>query len=144
MVLYLASDSELPTIPWNEKLPRFNVLTLADWKWGSEVTKQFTKKNVYYLGSYQCCGCGFGDSSEQGQQCLRDLRDYLCAATAQSGIVEMWSCWTGAEGAEREEKFVITPDDILDPEFRFGEQEYYVVYSDADRGITDSGRFHVE
>jgi hypothetical protein len=152
MVLYLASDDHLLAIPWNENDPRFNVRSLAEWGWGQEVTKQFKRKIVYYVGSYQNCGCGFGDSSEQGLQCLRDLRDYLCAATAKCGIVEMWSCWTGAEGAERVEKIVIIPDDILDPGFRFGEQEYYLVCSDAERAaeadaqedaITVSGRFRV-
>lgn len=150
MVLYLASDDMLPTIPWNEKKPAFHVCPLADCGMGKEVGMQFTKANVYFVGSYQWCGCGFGDSSEKGIQCLRELREYLVAVSAKSGIVEMWSCWTGAEGAEPLEKIVIVPDNILEPEFRFGEQEYYLIYSDAERaaetaaqedGFKVSGRF---
>jgi|SRR5262249_51285600 len=133
MVLYLASDDILPTIPWDENKPAFHVCPLADCGMGGEVTAQFSKSNVYFVGSYQWCGCGFADTSEQGMQSLRGLRDFLYAAAANSGVVEMWSCWTGAEGAERLEKIVIRPDDVLEPGFHFGEQEYFLVYSDAER-----------
>ena len=113
----------------DENRPAFNVLTLAEWAWGAEVTKQFEKPHVYYLGSYQGCGCGFGGLDDEGQTCLRELSTYLARATANTGALELWSCWAGEEGAERLSERAIVPDTLLEPGFCFEEQEYLRVMS---------------
>jgi hypothetical protein len=128
MMIYLASDVPLPTIPWNESSPAFNVCALEDWGWGPEVRKQFTKRFVYYLGSYQRCGCGFGDLSENGKLCLQHLHDYLAVAT-NGRSVEMYSCWAGDESGEQLNRSQITGDGVLEPGFVFEEQQFLEVRS---------------
>lgn len=126
MFIYLASDCPLPTIPWDKDRPAFHVCTLPEW--GTKVTKQFKESHVYFLGSYQWCGCGFHGSSDQGRTSLVELRDYLAAAVANSRTVELWSCWAGAEDAEQLSEGVIVPNKILDPGFSFEEQQYLACF----------------
>lgn len=121
IMVYVASDEPLPTIPWIQGQPRFNVRTLAEWNTGFEVVRHFTKPTVYYLGSYQGCGCGFGDPSPEGRQSLLELRNYLAAAIKYSKTLELYSCWAGNEGSDKVHEEVIEIDAILEPGFRFEE-----------------------
>ena len=56
-MLYIASNTELRLVPWNENDPGFHVTELGE---NEEcVRSQFKNKNVYYAGAYEGCGCGF-------------------------------------------------------------------------------------
>jgi hypothetical protein len=121
-MLYIASDEPLPTIPWRDEEPAFNVCTLEEWGAGRAVLRHFHKLHMYYVGSYQGCGCGFQGNFEPAVGQRRELRDYLTRAIAQSGAIELYSCWAGEEGAEPEERAFIRVEAIADPDFSFEER----------------------
>src|SRR5262249_32663772 len=100
MMLYLASDKPLPVVPWREGLPGLNVHALEDWEYGDDVRARFTKSHVYYVGSFQRCGCGFIGKFDEAVSCRRALRDYLADALARGATLELYSCWAGDEGVE--------------------------------------------
>ena len=56
VVCYLSTDRVIPEIPFNENAPAFNIERQEE-----RPSSAMTKKFVYYCGSRQCCGCGFGN-----------------------------------------------------------------------------------
>jgi len=57
MMVYIASDHELPLIEWNEDAPAFHVRELHEKE--KAVRAQFTLPHIYYVGAHEGCGCGF-------------------------------------------------------------------------------------
>lgn len=49
MTIYIASNKELPLIPWNENNPSFNVSKEDD---SNGVKNHLSKKYLYYAGSH--------------------------------------------------------------------------------------------
>jgi hypothetical protein len=128
-MLYIASDQPLPTIPWREEEPAFNVRTLEEWGAGQGVLRNLRKPHVYYVGSDQGCSCGFQGRFAQAVDQRRKLRDYLARAVAHSGTIELYSCWVGDEGTEPEETAAISVEAIADPEFVLGERLLFEIAS---------------
>jgi hypothetical protein len=143
-MVYLASDTPLRTIPWRKDQPGFNVLPLLD-QWDNERAARalLTKPHGYNVGSYQGCGCGFFDRSDQGFECLRQLQRYLTDATAGSRVVELLSFGTGAFELELERK-EITPDALLDPEFILEDAVLFMVLPSDDGGPRTASSPHLK
>ena len=104
MLLYIASDVPLLTIPWDATQPAFHVTNLQDARWGSpEVAQRFSKPHVYVVGSAEKCACLYnaGEELEPEEVAHRDaavdsLRQYLAEAAAYSAV-QIYTCWSGEE-----------------------------------------------
>src|SRR5829696_3612944 len=101
MVVYVAADTPLPLIPWDERTPAFHVTELRPEV--AAVRAHFSKPYVYYAGSHEGCGCGFSygwwnDDAElnaRNRETVRQLGAYLDAATRAAGPIELYACWSG-------------------------------------------------
>jgi hypothetical protein len=58
LAVYISTKIEIATIPWDNDNPSFFILSI-DQRNHHNVEKQFINPNIYYVGSYQGCGCGF-------------------------------------------------------------------------------------
>jgi hypothetical protein len=118
-VLYLASDMPLPVIPWDPGKPGFNVEEIP--RAESPVSRQFSRRYLYILGSHSLCGCGFDRDQAnpdhpnelvEAEESLVALQAYLRNAVSIAGQLDLYSCWDGDQTAEPDHRWVLTPDDI--------------------------------
>ena len=144
MAYYIASDSEVPLLPWNEASPGLFVQEVQPDEEDS-VKKHFSKTNVRYIGSHEGCGCGFrqgqdwfdNDVDEQDEDELKDaaarqkdheqLRDYLVNHCVEQKQVEIYACWEGDWWEDCLGKIQISVDEIADNHFCFREKHLYIV-----------------
>jgi hypothetical protein len=135
MTVYLASDVPLPTIPWEQSTPAFNV---ADLRAPDEsVRKQFSKPHVYYVGSHEGCGCGFQhgqypgfeepDNIAAAVRSRRELTDYIRRALATQDSVELFSCWDGDQSAAPEFRDRLSIDQLATDRTYFREKEHLLI-----------------
>lgn len=112
LVIYLATDADLPVVAWNKAAPAFNV-RLPKRK---RVRGDFKTSYVYEIGAHTGCGCGFltdGDDSEEAVKTSESraaLRSYVEQA-AESGEVELLVCWIGDEN-KHAQTVVMRPEEI--------------------------------
>ena len=151
MLVYVASDYQLPTLAWDENHPNFHVSELSARE--EPVRRQFSKPCVYYVGSHQGCGCGFqygqyeeleDDPAEitAARDSRQRLAEFLAVALQHQAEVQLFACWDGDQGAEPEYRGRVRPADLALDRFFFREKELLVA-SDAsaepsaadDRGI---------
>jgi hypothetical protein len=133
-VLYLASDVALPTINWDQQTPAFNVEAIADGE--SPVSRQFTRRYLYVVGSHTLCGCGFdrGQANPQhpeelvdAERSLSSLHEYLRDAVAIAGELELYACWDGDQAAEPDHRWVLTPADVTPTMEWFPDRTYATI-----------------
>jgi hypothetical protein len=127
--LYLASDKELPLVPWDDAHPTFNTQALSENEY--PVKEQFSLQNVIYLGSHQGCGCGFmsTEESESKEKAAREktvqsLSSYLDFALQNGARLEMFLCWEGDQAEVPVAKKSVTTNDFLKPAFPLAEKEF--------------------
>jgi len=135
-MVYIAADSPLPLIEWQENVTSFCVTELSDDE--KVVTKQFTKPFIAYAGSFGGCSCGFSydespiedeeDAREDAlsRQSVRELSEYL-SKVVKTGAVEVFACWAGDEEADPEERLTVTPAYFGGEQFEFKEKQFLVV-----------------
>lgn len=130
--LYLASDVELPQVPWNENDRSFCTVPLADYE--RSVAAQFSLKHVIYLGSHQGCGCGFMSDESDGSEevalrakTLSGLVGYLTSLLANGAHLEMFMCWEGDQSASPLARKELRISAFSGPIFPLGEKEFAVV-----------------
>ncbi len=150
MMLYLASNNPLPEIPWDEENPAFYV-TSKLWEKAECIRSIFTKPYVYYLGSDQKCGCGFGYDNyeeekrayvnhpelmaktiaahERGHENIRRLREYLEAAI-ELGDVELYGPLGGNEDTEPKYRMHIGPSYFTGEEVIIQAGQFFIVSKD--------------
>lgn len=138
-VLYMASDRDRPPVTWDDAKPAFHVM--ADDPDAERVRGQFAKKNVYYLGSDNGCGCGFqrendwlsSDPKERAskQQNQKLLAGYLAGCLNDEDGVELFGCWSGDEQETPVRRREISVSDLLGEEFFFIEKEHILVTKTA-------------
>ncbi|HYD51015.1 MAG TPA: hypothetical protein VEA99_00255 [Gemmatimonadaceae bacterium] len=131
--VYLASDQELPLVDWDEARPSFNVSALQPEE--RQVRGRFSRRNVYYLGAYTGCSCGFtpdedGEEAEAARS-LDDLVRYLRAAVA-GGPLELFTCWDGDYLVPAERQLVLTPEELGDPSRWFDELTFATIRASHD------------
>jgi len=136
MAVYVGADRPLPTIDWDEAKPAFYVEALRTDE--QAVRCQFTKPNVYYVGSHEGCGCGFQlgphpdpDDNELPlrRASLDAFREYLRDSLTGVGDLELFACWEGDQEAEVVHRRRLTPDSLLDEAFHFLQRELSVMNS---------------
>lgn len=137
-MLYVASNSELPLLPWNENDPGFHVTELSERD--KSVKSKFKNKHVYYAGAYEGCGCGFqageypgyeDDEIDLKMKSLSGLADYLDEQLLNGLDIELFGCWDGDQTLSVENKRTVSPETIRSQEFWFKDREYLVVRSRA-------------
>ena len=130
--VYLAADRPLPLVEWNEARPSFNVTELSPAE--APVRGRFSKRHVYYLGSYTGCSCGFEPDEEaeapDGERSRHDLAAYVAEA-AGAGVVELFTCWDGDYLEPARERLELTADQLRDPAAWFGELVFATVRAPA-------------
>jgi hypothetical protein len=135
-VLYMASDRERPEIPWNIEARSFNVK--ADDADAANARGQFTKRNLYYLGSDNGCGCGYRlnplwvdekepDKLREGAANQAALHRYVRSCLEEEDTIELFGCWSGDEALPAPVYREVTVNDLVDPEFYFAERERILV-----------------
>jgi hypothetical protein len=134
MVVYIASRSPLPLIPFREEAPGFNVTELTEHE--QRVRQHFTLPHIRQAGSHTSCGCGFNEGREH-PQAHDDLAAALAEALRSSSqlvryvrehhVEEIYSCWSGDEGQGREFERYITSDALVAEDFFFRERELFRV-----------------
>jgi len=129
LAVYIASDRELPLLPWNDEKWAFWVGELVEDD--AAVRGQFSLPNVRYVGSDAGCGCGFFKPAHNDQELpeaernYSDLAAYLTPLIATSASIELFACWQGDQDAEKQATETITLGELTTKEFEFQEKYFY-------------------
>lgn len=127
--LYLAASESLPLVAWDERAPGVSVSGLHPRS--LDVKARFDLPHVYYVGSYQGCGCGFIKKySDELDQVLDDyttLAAYVRAARERDVELQIYACWGGEEFAACESRQIIEQAVLLNEDFEFEEKALYNV-----------------
>ncbi len=149
MVVFAATDETLPLASTEEAFLFQAQPLLAEIE---PVRRLFSKPYVYDLTSVGGCGCSFSygpydlenqsdeavpaavreserSSHEQSRQSVRLLQEWLRTA-AGMGTVEVYSCWSGDEGAEPETRLAVGLDHFGGEEFSPVERQFITVHGD--------------
>ena len=130
LMVYIASERALRTVPWNEESPGFHVTELVERD--AKVKDQFDFQHVYYAGSHEGCGCGFqfgeypdveDDDRDEKRKSLDEFSRYLSRELATVREVEVFACWDGDQGAAPEHSRQLTPRSLLADSFYFFQRE---------------------
>ena len=139
LALYLFTERNLPESSWNKDDPKvfIEAVTTAsndrgalDWPHGC--------KHVYYIGSYQGCGCGWSplsdyDEDDDRTRKLRDrsaLIDILVASDVSTS--SFVCCWEGDQGQPMRSPQFLSWAQIQDGTYEFAELQEYRVSPGAD------------
>ncbi len=134
MVVYIASRSPLPLVPWRDDAPTFNVTALTEQE--ERVRSHFSLPHVRYAGSHTRCGCGFNEGRHPGA----DSKERIAALAASAMLArfvrehqveQVYSCWSGDEGEPQEFARRIDPEELVADDFAFGERELLSLENDA-------------
>jgi len=136
MMVYIASNSPLPLIDWDENRHAFYVEELSD-QFQDQLRNKFSKSYLYYVGAHEGCGCGFSygkypleddeEPEEEAKESVTRLSQYLAEAVAKHGTIELFACWADDESAPPEHRRSITPEDIGGESFWFEEKEFLII-----------------
>jgi hypothetical protein len=134
LAVYIASDAELPLIPFVEGVSPIHVQIDPP----DAVLPALQRPHVVYIGAHEGCGCGFFADDERGseehalaERSLVALAEYIAAA-ARASDLDVFACWEGAQHHEAVIAGEVTPDF-----FRFDNQPFDAAY---DRPILYSVR----
>ena len=120
--VYLGTDVGLQVSEFNVNKPDFYIGEIDKLKEGA-VRNQFTKRNVYYIGSHEGCGCGFvfqdSDAREESGQeekfgdnkkSVKNFCDLIRSVLSQSDDCEVFLCWEGNQADVPENEEVVKVD----------------------------------
>lgn len=139
MVVYVASRSPLPLIPWRQDAPAFNVTELTERE--QVVRRHLAPPYVCQAGSHTSCGCGFNegrqypetndDSAAERVDSL-DSSSRLMRYVREHRVEQIYSCWSGDEGEPKELERRVTLDALVAEDFFFRERDLLIIDLDAD------------
>ena len=134
--IYIAADSPLKTIPWDEENRKLNVSKI-----GPEddfIKKIFSKPNIYYIGSHLNCGCGFFYESSlapncdeqkvamQVRQSQEELKEYINQSLNKSNEIELYVNWESEKEKGPIRTIRLTNKDIS-TQFNLEERHFYII-----------------
>lgn len=138
MVVYIASRSPLPLIPFRADAPGFNVTELNDHE--QPVRPHLTLPHIVQAGSHTICGCGFNEGREDSgvyddptaerTDALRSSAQ-LAQYIREHRVEQMFSCWSGDESEPPKFQRRVTPADLVAPDFFFREGELFSVHDET-------------
>jgi hypothetical protein len=120
MILYMASRSQPPLIPWDDSAPAFAVTPS---RCHALPANRFSLSHVVEIGASEGCGCGFAirsgnppaaqsfELSDQSVEDRRRLLDYL-DDRVRGGPVELWMCWSGDEAVPEEQTLTLSMEEL--------------------------------
>lgn len=134
MVVYIASRSPLPLVPWHDEAPAFNVTSLTEHE--ERVRSHFSLPHVCWAGSHTSCGCGFNE----GRHPDADLKEraavlgssaMLARFVRDHRIEQVYSCWSGDEGEPQGFARRIDLATLMADDFVVRERELLTIGNDA-------------
>jgi hypothetical protein len=136
MMVFIAAETPLPLIPWDKERPAFAVKELHESY--DAVRKQFDVPYVYFVLSYQGCGCGF-QAKKLGKKerrfaktSLKSFSEYVAGNMRQGAKkIQLYACWAGGEANEPIKRRQVKPDIFLLPNFCFEEKGEFMQFGAA-------------
>jgi len=131
LALYLFTNSRVPESSWEEANPGVFVQAVNNCEDRNALKWPHEEENVYYVGGYQGCGCGWSVVSEWDDSSDRaaKARDRLSLGRILRtvGLKGSWFvvCWEGDQGEPMHPVQLVTIDQIEDPGFEFTELQPY-------------------
>src|SRR6188472_372388 len=104
MVVYIASRSPLPLIPFRDDAPAFNVTELTEHE--QPVVAHLALPHVRQAGSHTSCACGFNEGRDtpdgHGEPAAERAKALESSArlaryVREHGVERIYSCWSGDE-----------------------------------------------
>jgi hypothetical protein len=138
MVVYIASRSPLPLIPWQKEAPAFNVSELTEHE--QPVRSHFAVPYICQAGSHTCCGCGFNEGREYPQAYDDPVTKRADAMKSSAQLVkyvrehhieQIYSCWSGDESQPKESECHIKLGALVAEDFFFRERQLLIVDQDT-------------
>lgn len=132
LAVYLASDTPIAAVAWNEDAPAFYIEPVAE---NEVVRKRFSLPFVYYAGSHEGCGCGFSKDGEIGPDLERCQKNYIALgqtlreALSHGAKVELFTCWEGEQSCAAKFVATTTPSQLEAPSFELRQLELFHVHS---------------
>jgi|SoiMethySBSTD1v2_1073268.scaffolds.fasta_scaffold1564872_1 hypothetical protein len=124
VMMYMAAESEVPLIPWDDARPAFHATALSSPS-DFDVRGRLTKPHVVYLGSHEGCGCGFlrsepelfidPDPDPATLESMRNLAKYVNEVVNRVGPVELYMCWDADQTLETLRTSTISCSDLSVP-----------------------------
>jgi hypothetical protein len=137
MVVYIASRSPLPLVPWRSDAPAFNVTALSEHT--ERVRRHFALPHVVCAGSHTSCGCGFNegrgypDPEDDPKERAAALESsaQLARFVREHRVEQVFSCWSGDEGEEQAFTRRVAPEALVADDFAFRERELLTIDYDV-------------
>ena len=138
MVIFIASRSPLPLIPWQKDAPAFNVTELTEHE--KPVCRHLALPHVRQAGSHTSCGCGFNEGREYPEAYddpaaeraeAMESSSRLARYVREHRVEQIYSCWSGDGGEPRAFERRITPGVLVAEDFVFRERELLTIEHDA-------------
>lgn len=135
LVVYIASDQELPEIPWDASSPQFHVDVIDDRE--KAINRHLTLPHVAYAGSNQGCGCGFRkpvdmpeeflepDELEESQANYNALASYIANLQKYGASLEIYACWDGDQAHPSESESRVAAEELASRNFTLEEKTRY-------------------
>lgn len=143
-VLFVAADSSISDIPFDENAPGFNIRPLTEHE--TPVQQLFSKPFIKSVGSSTHCGCGFRHLSFQkggwpeedfaADDCQTDpvkqidhqsLHQFLIEQLKGSESIELYGCWCDDLKFPPARHETIQADDVSREKFFLRERCHYMV-----------------
>lgn len=133
MVVFIASRTPLPMVPWSDESPGFNVAPLSEHE--EMVRIHLSLPYVCCAGSHTQCGCGFNEGreyfnpEEKTSDNLNSLESSskLAHFIEVQGVEQIYSCWSCDEGEPKVFERSILAESLTDPTFFFRERELITI-----------------
>lgn len=150
IMVYIAANTELPLVSRFNETNYIYVEPIPHTE--PPIIPALTKSHVYYVGSYQGCGCGFAyddtPSDSRGimrlfrrrselvksvneedmkrRRSVQELVTYLADNINRAGVIELYSCWAGDESSNPEQVSAITIAELT-PGSKFSFEEKHLL-----------------
>jgi hypothetical protein len=141
-VLYVGTEKSLMRKKWDKDVPDLCIESLSEND--SIIKTHFTKQEIQYVGSTSGCGCDFPhvilqngewpvfedpEDDQERKAKNRYNREKLMLLLKSTGeeFVEIYGIWDGDYDKEPKAKESIQLMEILDNNFFFKEQGFYIV-----------------
>jgi hypothetical protein len=135
LVVYVASDAELPTRPYDEVRPGLFIERVDPT--AAPVRRHFRKPNIYRIGCHTGCGCGF----QYGQypEVEDDPEDLAAAETTRAALIrylaeavgrqpiELYACWADDEAKPQASRRDCPVAALFEPSGFLREREYLML-----------------
>jgi len=130
--LYLFTDEFIAKTEWTEENPAMWIQAVSEGADLDALKWPHNKKNIYYIGSYSRCGCGWSSVTQwdapedisRKQSGRHNLAEILNSLNDRKFWLVI--CWEGNQGGPLLEAAPIRIEDILNDSFEFEEMRKYI------------------